>query len=75
MPIGQNRFQTHQASPVSPLAKDLTEKIQAVRQVWDKPSMPSVAEQQIPVSSEDSNSFHSGFAVDSFKTDVSRDYR
>ncbi|XP_021950023.1 uncharacterized protein LOC110847393 isoform X4 [Folsomia candida] len=75
-PIGPNRnFQGHQPSPVSPLAKDLTEKIQAVRQVWDKPSMSSVAEVGGTSTSEDSNNFHSGYTVsDAFKTDVSRDY-
>lgn len=72
MPIGPSRtFQQHQPSPVSPsLSKDLTEKIQSVRQVWEK-AMPSVAEQSAV--GEDSN-FHTGF-TDTFKTDSSRDFR
>lgn len=76
-PIGQSRnFQSHQPSPVSPLAKDLTEKIQSVRQVWEKPSMPSVAEQSVMNSSEDTSHFHSGFPVsDSFKNDAPRDFK
>lgn len=72
-PIGQARtFQSHQPSPVSPLPKDLTEKIKSARQIWETPSMPSVAEHNSAGNSEESSNFHSGFSVaDTFKSDSS----
>jgi hypothetical protein len=62
---------SHQPSPISPLAADLSENIQSVRSLWDTPS--TVSDGVNACVSEDS-SLSSGFGGDSFKrTENSRE--
>jgi len=67
VPISQSSRPSYVSNqpPISPLAADLNEKIQSVKGVWDRPSMPSVAEHTI--SASDDTSFSTGFGSDSFK--------
>lgn len=66
-------YSTHQSSPISPLAADLNEKIQAVKSMWD---LPSVAEQSGNHCGSEDDSLPGSFSSDAFKRPEStpRDY-